>query len=137
MGIRSRHLIVPVALALGLGSLSLGGPPSTAGASTPVVQTPVMGPATLNAQQLGNWYLARHGAPPNVPTVRNDIYELARIFLDEGKADGVRGDIAFAQSMIETGWLSFPSYGQIRNNFNNFAGLFAFDGRAGRHDMCC
>ncbi len=88
-----------------------------------------MGPATLSAQQLGNWYLARHGAAPNVPTVNNDIYQLARIFLDEGKADGVRGDIAFAQSMIETGWLTFPSYGQIPNNFNNFAGLFAFDGR--------
>ncbi|HEY1739525.1 MAG TPA: glucosaminidase domain-containing protein [Acidimicrobiia bacterium] len=128
MGTRSRRLVVPLVLAVG--ALSLVGPPSVAEATTPVVQTPVMGPATLNATQLGNWYLARHGANPNVPTVNNNIYTLARIFLDEGKADGVRGDIAFAQSMLETGWLAFPSYGQIRNNFNNFAGLFAFDGRA-------
>src|SRR3954452_21587773 len=97
----ARRLVVPVALALG--SVSLFGAPSLAAATAPVVQTPVMGPATLSATQLGNWYLARHGTNPNVPTVKNNIYELARIFIDEGKADGVRGDIAFAQSMIETG----------------------------------
>src|SRR3954470_22447119 len=130
MGKWSRRLVVP--LALGLSSLTLygGASPERASASTPVVQTPVMGAATLNIQQLGAWYLARHGSNPNVPTVGNDIYALARIFLDEGGADGVRGDIAFVQSVIETGWFSFPSYGQIRNNFNNFAGLYAFNGRA-------
>src|SRR5438552_7412862 len=109
MGRTSSRVAVVVAIAFA--ALSLIPAPAPVAAATPVVQTPVMGPATLNATQLGNWYLARHGAAPNVPTVNNDVYLLARIFLDEGKADGVRGDIAFAQSMIETAWLSFPSYG--------------------------
>ncbi len=97
---------------------------------TPSVQTPVMGPSSLSAAQLAAWYMARHGSPANLPNLSNNVTALAQIFLDEGKTDGVRGDIAFAQSMIETGWLSFPSAGQIRPEFNNFSGLYAFNGRA-------
>jgi hypothetical protein len=40
---------------------------------------------------------------------------------------GVRADIAFAQSVIETGYFSFPSYGQDAPAFNNFAGIGACD----------
>jgi hypothetical protein len=40
---------------------------------------------------------------------------------------GVRADIAFAQSVIETGYFSFPSYGQDAPGFNNFAGIGACD----------
>jgi hypothetical protein len=54
---------------------------------------------------------------------------LAQIFIDQGRAQGVRGDIAFAQSMLETGWLSFPAAGQIRGTFNNYAGLYAYNNR--------
>src|SRR6266446_9569452 len=109
MGRALRRFAIPGAVSVVAGLFIVPSPRAVA--STPVVQTPVMGPATLNASQLAAWYTARHGGPPNVPTVNNDINEIARIFLDEGKADGVRGDIAFAQSMIETAWLSFPSYG--------------------------
>jgi len=62
--------------------------------------------------------------------VGNDIELLARLFIEEGRTEGVRGDIAFVQSVLETGWFSFPDYGQIRPWFNNFAGLRAYNGRS-------
>ena len=55
---------------------------------------------------------------------------LAQIFINEGNSEGVRGDIAFVQSMLETGWLSF-SGSQIPPDAYNYAGIYAFDGRTG------
>ena len=99
-------------------------------ADTPSVTTAVMGPSLLNATQLAAWYHSRHSSSPNLPNIANDITQLAQIYITEGNADGVRGDIAFVQSFIETGAFTFPSYGQIPPTFNNFAGIFAFNGRA-------
>ena len=48
----------------------------------------------------------------------------------KGTRDGVRGDIAFVQSILETGWFSFQG-SQIPPDANNFAGIYAFDGRTG------
>lgn len=92
--------------------------------------TTVMGPSTLTAKQLGDYYYSRKGHDfARIPTLDGDVQRLAKVFIDEGKKDGVRGDIAFMQSMLETGWLEFKDYGQIRPAFNNFAGMFAYDGR--------
>ncbi|MFO7589761.1 MAG: hypothetical protein R6X23_02540 [Acidimicrobiia bacterium] len=35
--------------------------------------------------------------------------QMAQLFLDEGAAARVRGDVAFAQSILETGWFNWPS----------------------------
>jgi hypothetical protein len=103
----------------------------SASAVSVTTHTPVMGPSLLSAAQLAAWYNhVQGGALPNVPTVHNNIGTLASLFIQQGNLTGVRGDIAFVQSIIETGWFMFPSYGQIRPWFNNFAGLYAFDGRA-------
>ena len=92
--------------------------------------TPVMGPSLLNAQQLAAWYARNHGSvTPRIPVLHNDVGALAQIFIDEGKAEGVRGDVAFVQSMVETGWLGFAG-SQIPPNAYNYAGINAFDGRA-------
>ena len=48
------------------------------------------------------------------------------MYLEEGQAEGVRGDIAFMQSIIETGWFSFG--GRVPPEANNFSGLGATDG---------
>ena len=42
--------------------------------------------------------------------------ELAQIYLDEGAAEGVRGDFAFAQAIVETGGFSAA-------RDNNYSGL--------------
>ena len=94
-------------------------------------QTPVMGPPMLTAQELAGWYGRHHGSNvPQIPAFNNNVAQLAQVFIDQGKAEGVRGDIAFAQSMLETGWLSFRN-SQIPPDAYNYAGIYAYDGRVG------
>ncbi len=101
-----------------------------ASSARPTTHTPVMGANLLSASQLARWYNhVRQGVAPRAPGAGNNIKTLAQLFIDEGRIQGVRGDIAFVQSIIETGWFSFPNSGQIRPWFNNFAGLYAYDGR--------
>lgn len=85
--------------------------------------TPILGVARLTGEELARWFRAqRSRARITVP-----IAELAQIFIEEGDAAGVRGDIAFAQSVLETGGFFFPDHGQVRPADNNFAGIGACD----------
>ena len=102
------------------------------GAST---RTTVMGRSALNAQQLAVWYRRHHGgAQPRIPALHNDVRALAQVFIDVGRSEGVRGDIAFVQAMLETGWLSFDG-SQVPPDAYNYAGIYAFNGR--RHLRSC
>ena len=101
---------------------------SPADAAT-TTETPVMGPSLLNANQLVNWYNARGSGPPRLPMLNNDVRALAQLFIDEGAVEGVRGDMAFVQAVIETSGFNFPDFGQIRPEFNNYGGINANDGR--------
>ncbi len=133
--LRRRWLSLPVALAITCSSVVVATVFSTS-AATPAgagvtTHTPVMGPNLLSAAQLAAWYRSMKGNQvPNVPSVHDDVTTLAQIFIDEGRVEGVRGDIAFVQSIIETGWFGFVG-SQIPPDANNFAGIFAYDGRAG------
>lgn len=111
--------------------IASAGPAAAAGPATGLsTGTPVMGPALLTAHQIATYYYSRKGRDTaQLPALGDDVETLARLFIEEGRRDGVRGDIAFMQSMVETGWLSFPTYGQIRPEFNNYSGMYAFDGR--------
>jgi hypothetical protein len=130
---RARVLAAPLVVLLAAASFAFGGAivgarPAGAAATT---QTPVMGPSLLNADQLALWYSKRHGTvQPKIPALANNVKALAQIFINEGVADGVRGDFAFVQSMLETGWLGFAG-SQIPPDANNYAGIFAFNGRPG------
>src|SRR4051812_16959472 len=85
--------------------------------------TTIMGTSRLGPDELTSWFTAtRHRANTTVP-----IAELANDYIEEGAAVGVRADIAFAQSMLETGGFSFPAGGQVRGTDNNFAGMGACD----------
>ncbi len=103
---------------------------STSTASAAVTtHTPVMGPSLLTAGELASWYNRHKGSnEPRIPGLGNSVPLLAQIFIDRGNAEGVRGDMAFVQSMLETGWLSF-SGSQIPANTYNYAGIYAFNGR--------
>src|SRR4051794_10540184 len=61
--------------------------------------SPILGPSLLSAKQMAD-YLKKIGARPNI-TVPPQV--LAQLYLDEGTKVGVRGDVAFAQSILETG----------------------------------
>jgi hypothetical protein len=78
--------------------------------------SPILGPSLLSAKQMAD-YLEKIGARPNI-TVPTRV--LAQLYLDEGAKVGVRGDVAFAQSILETGGFAHP--GSSADN-NNFAGI--------------
>lgn len=83
--------------------------------------TPVLGVSAMTADQLSAWYAAS-GVTSTSPVA---VADLARLFIDEGAAQGVRGDIAFAQSMLETGYLRYG--GIVKPGDLNFSGLGACD----------
>ena len=85
--------------------------------------SPILGPSLLSAQQLADFVRAS-GFQPRI-TVPLD--ELAQDYITEGEAAGVRGDVAFAQSILETAWFTFPGGGQVLIHDNNFAGIGACD----------
>jgi predicted nucleic acid-binding Zn-ribbon protein len=74
---------------------------------------PVMGPATLTADQMVAWFDAQAYRPRLSNT---NVAELAQMYLEEGGAEGVRGDFAFAQAVVETGGFSASAD-------NNYSGL--------------
>ncbi len=87
------------------------------------VDTPIMSRSVLSGAELAQWFAGtRRRARITVP-----MTELAQDYVDEGTAAGVRGDIAFAQSILETGGFFFPDGGQLTPTDNNFAGINACD----------
>jgi hypothetical protein len=88
-----------------------------------------MGPSLMTAAELARWYNRHNGSnTPRIPKLNNSVGLLAQIFIDEGRKEGVRGDMAFVQSMLETGWLSFTG-SQIPPGAYNYAGIYAYNGR--------
>ena len=87
----------------------------------PAAGTTVLGRSVLTADQLAAWYAAS-GVQSTSPV---PVADLARLMIDEGAAQGVRGDLAFAQSMLETGHLRFG--GIVEPADLNFSGLGACD----------
>ena len=85
--------------------------------------SPILGPSLLSAQQLAD-FVRSSGYKPRL-TVPLD--KLANDYIKEGENAGVRGDVAFAQSILETGGFTFPGGGQVAVNDNNFAGIGACD----------
>jgi peptidoglycan hydrolase CwlO-like protein len=73
---------------------------------------PVLGPSVLTGPQMAAWIRSQNYSP-NIETTIDD---LANIYVEEGNAEGVRGDVAFAQAVVETGGFeSAPN--------NNYAGM--------------
>jgi hypothetical protein len=85
--------------------------------------SPILGPSLLSAQQLAD-FVRTSGYKPRL-TVPLGV--LAGDYIREGEHAGVRGDVAFAQSILETGGFTFPGGGQVAVNDNNFAGIGACD----------
>ncbi|HUJ67210.1 MAG TPA: glucosaminidase domain-containing protein, partial [Acidimicrobiales bacterium] len=95
-----------------------------ASASLPAPTSPtILGPPVMTGAELAAWFASTgHKANTTVP-----MAQLAADYQAAGKATGVRDDLAFAQSIVETGYFSFPSYGQLTAKDNNFAGIGACD----------
>lgn len=85
---------------------------------------PIMGNQYLTAEAMAR-YCLKHN---NEPKINCSIQELATYFLEEGKKEGVRGDIAFCQALKETGYFKFG--GQVLPEQNNYSGLGATNNSA-------
>jgi hypothetical protein len=83
----------------------------------------ILGPSLLTVSQVEGWFAAT-GAAPNITV---PIDRLVNDYFKAGQLTGVRADLAFAQSVVETGYFSFPAYGQDPVKYNNFAGIGACD----------
>jgi hypothetical protein len=113
--------------------------------------TPVMGPGVLDEAELLAWFEATH--PRQICTTLDSRghctsvvpyefragdgevtrEEFVRLYLDEGRREGVAADVAFVQAVLETAWFYFPDYGMVRPHHRNFAGIGADDGSGGRN----
>jgi hypothetical protein len=127
--VRGSFMIVAAVVLFATTTVGIGG--SAHAELSAATRTPVMGGSILNADELTRWFNANRAGhdQPRLPALNNDLHALAQIFLDEGARENVRGDIAFVQSVIETGWFVFSDNGQIRPEFNNYAGINANNGR--------
>jgi hypothetical protein len=105
-------------------ALRPGGIPGGAAPSLVTQESPtILGPAVLSADELAGWFSGsgrRASLTVSLPVLAAD-------FESAGAVAGVRADIAFAQSVLETGYFSFPGFGQVRVADNNFAGIGACD----------
>lgn len=81
----------------------------------------ILGETLLTPEDLAAFSARRSGAAPSV-----DLLELARLFVLEGVAEGVRGDIAWAQSILETGNFGYKG-SMVSTSDNNYAGIGACD----------
>jgi hypothetical protein len=84
-----------------------------------------MGPTMLTADDLVAYIDSLHLKHP--PQLTVPLQTLAGYYISEGEAEGVRGDVAFAQSVLETGAFTFPGHGLLVPTDNNFAGIDACD----------
>jgi hypothetical protein len=95
----------------------------------PFVSVAIMGPSRLSAAQLAEWFDSREPGLAGAYRARVPAGDLIACYLEEAAAEGVTGDVAFVQAIVETGWFRFS--GLVRPEDNNFAGIGA-TGSAGR-----
>lgn len=87
---------------------ALAGPPTAGGLS-------LIGGAALDPGQLADWF-RNQGYVDLTPT---PIGQLAAWYVQAGDQEGIRGDVAFAQAVLETGGFSSPDSVLL----NNYAGI--------------
>lgn len=93
--------------------------------STETEKTAIMGKAQATAQQMALFCRSKNSTPQLTSC---SLEQLAEMFIEEGEAEGVRGDVAFVQSLHETGYFKFG--GIVLPTQNNYAGIGALNGNA-------
>lgn len=124
IGTRTSRLAAGLLLAVSL--VFMVDAPTAVDASARRTSTPIMGFSRLSAEELATWYRSKNitGARPAV-----SVEALARLFIEEGRTEGVAGDVAFVQAMVETGWLRHSE--RVPPRYFNYAGIGAVDSGTG------
>ena len=90
-----------------------------------------MGQTSVSVAKMVNLYNSSGAVfPAAVYSSRgaSTIEQFCELLYEEAGTEGVRADVLFAQSMLETGWLKFG--GAVRAEQCNFGGIGALDGGA-------
>lgn len=87
--------------------------------------TRIMGETQATVAQMVS-FAEKGNKNPQLPSCT--LKELAEIFVAEGKKEGVRADVAWAQSLHETGYFKYG--GIVLPTQNNYAGIGALNGNA-------
>ena len=91
----------------------------------------IAGTSSVTAEQLARYFRSSGNTYPafyansDAPTLE----EFCRMYVEEAHIEGIKVEIAFAQAMLETGWLRFG--GDVQIGQYNFAGIGAIGGGAG------
>lgn len=94
----------------------LFGSGSTGGTGTADDGTAIMGTAKATTAQMQAYIRAVNAAVPQ------SVIDMIPLYISEGKAEGIRGDVAFAQSCLETGNFGFAG-SAVKLTQNNFCGM--------------
>lgn len=78
--------------------------------------TPISGKAVATVEQMAAYIKAKN------PSVAQSVIDMIPLYLSEGAAEGIRGDVAFAQSCLETGNFKFEG-SAVTLGQNNFCGM--------------
>lgn len=78
--------------------------------------TPIMGKARVSTDRIAAYIISKN------PSAAYCARQLAELYIEEGTYEGVRGDIAAAQAMLETGNLTFVG-SEVTPDQNNFCGM--------------
>jgi hypothetical protein len=105
--------LAAVALLLGMAACAPAKSPP-AGAAVPVT-----GQSSLTWEQIAGFFWSHQ--PPGSPCLSVSLEELTSYFVWYGNIENVRGDIAFAQSLVETGWFRYG--GSVHCWHNNYGGF--------------
>ncbi len=92
----------------------------------------IMGASSITRDQMVKYYNANAKYPEyykktDAPTIE----QFCQIYLEECAAEGVKAEVAFAQMLLETGYLKFGGLVSITDH--NFAGMGATDSAAERN----
>ena len=79
-------------------------------------KTKITGTAIATAAQMKAYIKSVNSKVPQ------SVIDMIPLYLSEGKTEGIRGDLAFAQSCLETGNFTFKG-SAVTLNQNNFAGI--------------
>ncbi|HJT96122.1 MAG TPA: peptidoglycan DD-metalloendopeptidase family protein [Mycobacterium sp.] len=81
----------------------------------------ILGPSTLRVADLYAWWNSTARGQPSQLGIA--IADLIALYISEGDTEGVRGDMAFAQAVLETGYFTNGD-----TAINNYAGIAHYDG---------
>lgn len=79
----------------------------------------IMGNSILTAQQMADFVKKKN--PENNRLMGISVRNLAELYLEEGEKEGIRGDVAFAQALKETGYFKYG--GDVKPEQNNYTGI--------------